>query len=148
MNFIPVSNSGFSQLSLRQTPVVPALTVHLTTCLQGRQGYPNPTWVLGLPQQEGYPLRLVNALLGVNSPTRDSFPPSCVTSNLVNLNGITQYPIPELYYIHLNNIRYFLYTMIIFSHFIVNLTCFLQRTSSFISSLERYREYYAGKVSW
>ena len=59
-----------------------------------------------------------------NSPTWDSFPPSCVTSNLVNLNGITQYLIPELYYKHLNNIRYFLYTLIIFSHFFVNLTCF------------------------
>ena len=49
MNFFRVSNSGYSQLSLRRTAMVPALTVHLTTCVQVRYGYPNPTWVLGLP---------------------------------------------------------------------------------------------------
>ena len=41
------------------------------------------------------------------------FPPLSVTSNRDTLS-----------YKHLNNIRYFLYTMITFSRFFVNLTCF------------------------
>ena len=38
--------------------------------------------------------------------------------------------------------RYFLYTMIIFSRFFVNLTCFPWGTSSFISNLGRCKEYH------
>ena len=47
-----------------------------------------------------------------NSRTRDNFPPSCVTSNIDNLNGII------ISYKHLNNVRYFLYTMIILPLFL------------------------------
>ena len=48
----------------------------------------------------------------------------------------------ELNYKHQNNIRYSLYTMIIFSRqFFVNVTCFPWGTSSFISNLRRYKEY-------
>ena len=91
------------------------------------------TRLLGLPQQEGYPTYcLVNALLGITrAPTRDSFPPSCATPNIFLINLL----------IHLDNIRYFLYMMIVFSRFFfANLTCFPQ--TSFRSNLGHHNEYF------
>ena len=93
----------------------------------------------------GYPTCLVNALLGITRlPGTTFLRHACpvimtVTSRLLERN----YQIFELKYNRLNNIRYFLYTMIIFSHFFVNLTSFQQRTSSFISNLGRYKECHA-----
>ena len=53
-----------------------------------------------------------------NSPTRVNFPPSCVTSNRANLNGIIQF---LSLIINIGKIKnYFLCTMIIFSPFFVN----------------------------
>ena len=74
----------------------------------------------------GYPTCLVNALLGITRlPGTTFLRHACpvimtVTSRLLERN----YQIFELKYNRLNNIRYFLYTMIIFSHFFVNLTSF------------------------
>ena len=84
----------------------------------------NPSWVLGLPYQEGYPTCLVKALLGI---TR--LPPSCVTINSVNLKGIIQFLslIIDIWKIK----SYFLSTMIIFSLF------FVKKNFKIISNLGR-----------
>ena len=46
---------------------------------------------VGLPSEEGYPKVPCKRSARDNLPTRDNFPPSCVTSNLDNLNGIIQF---------------------------------------------------------
>ena len=84
------------------------------------------TLVLGLP----YVLSCKRSARDY-SPTRDSFPPSCATPNIFLINLL----------IHLDNIRYFLYMMIVFSRFFfANLTCFPQ--TSFRSNLGHHNEYF------
>ena len=83
-----------------------------------REGNPGAKITLHSHISSLFTRRVYKAVL----PTRDNFPPSLVTRNLYNLNGIIQFS--ELNYKHLNNVGYFLYTMIIFSHIFVNLTCF------------------------